>query len=332
MFDRIISGVKKHVGVLYMYQVIVNPSARSGFGRRNWNRIKKVLDSREIPYAVHFTQKSGDAAKYAKLLYEEFSERDELLNLIVLGGDGTLNEVVQGLPAFDNLALSCIPVGSSNDLARAIGISFVPEEAVDHLLTKPTTLYMDCGTVAFTDNSSKEQVSRRFLVSTGFGYDASICHEANASSLKKALNKFGMGKLVYLAICLKQLISTKSCAGKLYLNNSDEAITLSSLLLIAGMNNKYEGGGFKFAPDASNHDGLIDLCTVSGLSKTKILRILPTCMKGEHTKFNGITIHRASHYKVVTDVPLHIHTDGESIYTSSEIDVSCEKEIIRLVF
>ena len=119
-----------------MYHVIVNPNARSGRGRKNWEIIRNILETNNIEYEVFFSQKHGDATEHAKELYENNSS----LNLLVCGGDGTLNEVVQGLPSFDNVTISTIPIGSSNDLALALGISFNPAEAVWHLLNKPTIL------------------------------------------------------------------------------------------------------------------------------------------------------------------------------------------------
>lgn len=318
-----------------MYQVIVNPGARSGKGRRHWEEVKNVLDSRGHKYAVHFTNKAGDAADYAVTLYKEALAKNEVLKLIVLGGDGTMNEVMQGLPEFDNLELSCIPVGSSNDLARGIGISFNPKEAIEHILDSPVTFNMDLGIVHSNNSSANDNgvtiPDRRFLVSTGFGYDAAICEEANASGAKKLLNRIGLGKLVYLLICLKQLISVRDYSTTLILENGKE-IKLDRLLLIAGMNNMYEGGGFKFAPAARNDDGKIDLCVVSGLSRSKVLQILPQAMKGNHYKFDGVDAYQSSIYTVKSQTPLWVHTDGEALYQADCITVECIKNAIKMIY
>ena len=317
-----------------MYQIIVNPGARSGRGKKNWGKIKSVLDSKEIPYAVHFTGKAGDAAMYARTLYEEARKMNEILKLIVLGGDGTMNEVVQGLPAFDNLELSCIPVGSSNDLARAMGISFVPEEAINHILSTPETLDMDLGEIHCVLSSGEEakSVDKRFIVSTGFGYDAAICAEANASTAKKILNKIGMGKLIYLIICLKQLASVSNYEAEIKLESQQEPIRLENMLFVGGMNNRFEGGGFMFAPKAQNNDGKIDLCVVNGIPKTRVPKILPYAMKGEHVKFDGVNIYRESSYSISSTKPLWVHTDGEADTMANLIEVSCKKEVVKMVF
>lgn len=317
-----------------MYQIIVNPGARSGRGKKNWEKIKSVLDSKEIPYAVHFTGKAGDAAMYARTLYEEACKMNELLKLIVLGGDGTMNEVVQGLPAFDNLELSCIPVGSSNDLARAMGISFVPEEAINHILSTPETLNMDLGEIhcELSSDGENKTVDKRFIVSTGFGYDAAICAEANASTAKKILNKIGMGKLIYLIICLKQLASVSNYEVEIKLESQKEPVHLENMLFVGGMNNRFEGGGFMFAPEAQNNDGKIDLCVVNGIPKTRVPKILPYAMKGEHLQFDGVNIYRETSYSIRSNKPLWVHTDGEADTMADYIEVSCQKEVVKMVF
>lgn len=315
-----------------MYHIIVNPNARSGRGRKNWETIRHILDDQNVEYDVHFSEKRGDTVQYTRELYERYSP----LNLIVLGGDGTLNEVIQGISSFENVTISTIPIGSSNDLALALGISFNPEEAILHLLNKPTVLYMDLGTVHYENSLTREGSmvipDRRFLVSTGVGYDAAVCQEALASGIKNLLNRLRLGKLSYLLICLKQLLAFKYSECELTFEDRDETIKIDKLVFMGGMNNKYEGGGFMFAPEASNHDGLLDLCVVSDLSKTAILRLLPTALHGEHLGHDGINLYRTNSYTVRTSSPVWVHTDGEVDTKADVISVSCEKELIKIVY
>ena len=319
-----------------MYQVIVNPSARSGRGRRNWERVKTILDGCGVDYDVHFTSKHGDAANYAKELYEACQATNTRLHLMILGGDGTLNEVIQGLPSFENVCISCIPVGSSNDLARAIGISFTPEEAVLHILNQPTTLFMDVGVVHLENSLVREGnmtiPDRRFLVSSGVGYDASICHEALESNIKNFLNKLGLGKLSYLAICLKQLIAMKPVTAELSLDDDDTIIPIEKLIFIAAMNNLYEGGGFMFAPEANNHDGIMDIVFAANISKPRLLKILPTALKGEQFKYEGTHQYKAYKCSIRTSRPLWIHTDGEVETKADFIEYQTLKEAIRIIY
>lgn len=319
-----------------MYHIVVNPFSRSGRGKRNWEKVKRILDEQSVDYEVHFTKKNGDAASLVRELYEKVTADGTKLELIILGGDGTNNEVIQGIPSFNNVTVSIIPSGSSNDLARALGISFVPEEAVMHLLTKPTTLFMDLGTIHMENTLVREGnmtiPDRRFLVSAGFGYDAAICHEANMSAIKSLLNQLQLGSLSYLAICLKQLISMKPVVAELTLDDNDSSITIGKLVLVAGMNNKFEGGGFNFGPDSSNHDGLIDLFVVSDVPKAKILSLLPIALRGEKVVSPGVEYYKAYQYSVRTSEPIWVHTDGEADVKADFIEVMCNKEVLRIIY
>lgn len=318
-----------------MYQIIVNPSARSGRGRKNWERVKNILDAQKVDYEVHFTQKHGDSSDFANSLYEKYTENGQVLELIVMGGDGTLNEVIQGLPSFENVSLSCIPIGSSNDLARALNISPIPEEAITHLLNKPTTLYMDLGTVKLENSLVREGnmtiPSRRFLVSCGIGYDASICNEALKSSVKNFFNRLGLGKLSYYAICLKQLIFMKTSSIELFLNE-DDPVRYDKVTFAVAMNNLYEGGGFQFAPEANNHDGLLSIMVCSNVSKFKILTLLPTALTGDHLQFKGIYTCNARKFAIRSSKPLWVHTDGEVETKADYIECECDKEAVRIVY
>jgi len=318
-----------------MYQIIVNPGARSGSGKRTWERIQQILDKKKIPYDVHITTSRQDASEYSCALYNEYLEKKEPLHLVVLGGDGTMNAIIQGLPSLDNVALSTIPVGSSNDLARALGISFTPDEAIEHLTSKPTTLYMDYGMVHMENTLAPEAPGipdKPFLVSSGLGYDAAVCVGANTSGFKRMLNKVGLGKLTYLFVSIKKIFSTTYCDADLYLDDSETPIHIERMLFVAAMNNKYEGGGFMFAPDASNYDGILNLCSVSGMSRFRVLLTLPHGLKGDHFRFEGVNEYKAHSYTLKTAEPLYIHTDGETFNKVDLIRVSCHKESVRIIY
>ena len=175
------------------YHIIVNPASRSGKGLRIWKeQVEPVLLKENVSYQYYFSEKSGDIAK---LTSEILSARtDTPVNLILLGGDGTVNEALQGIPGpswtSSHVTLGYIPTGSSNDLARDIGIPTSPEAALDLILHTGKALPMDLGTVAFPDGGK-----RFFIVSTGIGYDAAVCEEILRSKLKKVMNRIGLGKL-----------------------------------------------------------------------------------------------------------------------------------------
>lgn len=315
-----------------MYHFIVNPASRSGQGEKYWHKIETYLKEHNIAYQSHISTHCGHVAELMQALTKNLTESDRKIFIIILGGDGTVNEALQGIINFDKIALGYIPTGSSNDLARDLGITKDPITALEHILQNPTVHAMDMGIVEYIDTMSNDSAiqTRRFAVSCSIGYDAAICEEVMRSRLKQILNRIGLGKLVYLMIALKQLIRTRSIDAKLIFPDHTE-IFIRNLLFLAGMNHRYEGGGFMFSPTANDHDGIIDICCASNATKLKVLRVLPTAYKGNHLRFPELSDYHLHSYEVQTDDPMWIHVDGEPLAKTKYIKVSSEKEILNFV-
>ncbi len=307
-----------------MYHVIVNPAARSGKGLKIWKeQIEPALSGSGIPFQSHFSQKAGDVRRLTEAILSSATEHP--VHLIVLGGDGTMNEVVDSIPDPTRVIIGYIPTGSSNDLARDLGLPKDPIRALDCILYSGKPALTDLGTVTYEDGSP-----RRFCVSCGIGYDAAICEEALHSGMKKTLNKIGLGKLIYLGVALKQLFATKPVSGTLTLDNG-ETVTVSKMFFTACMLHRFEGGGFMFAPAADATDGVLNMCVIGGLSKGLILAALPTAFRGKHYRFHGIDAYTARELTIDTAAPLWVHTDGEVVRKASRIRISCERQCIRMM-
>ena len=317
----------------FMYHFIVNPASRSGQGAKYWNTIESYLKEHQINYQAHISTHCGHVAKLMEELTKELSESDKPLSVIILGGDGTVNEALQGILCFDKMTLGYIPTGSSNDLARDLGITQDPIKALEHILYHPDIHNMDMGIIEYYQKNENGETkhSRRFSVSCSIGYDAAICEEVMHSRLKYVLNRIGLGKLVYLLIALKQLIRARSIDATLTLHDTNRVIPIRNLLFLAGMNHRFEGGGFMFSPAANDHDGILDICCASNATKLKVLRVLPTAYKGNHLRFPELSDYHISSYSVKTDSPMWIHVDGESLVMTDYITVSCEKEVLHFI-
>ncbi len=306
-----------------MYHVIVNPASRSGKGLRIWQeQIEPALKRENLPYDVHFSEEKGGVTRIAAELCRQ---EDKSRFLIILGGDGTMNEAVQALPPDGSVTLGYIPTGSSNDLARDLGIPRDPLAALDVILHTGKLRPMDLGLLVCA-----EQGEQRFCVSCGLGYDAAVCEEVQRSRLKAVFNRIGLGKLSYLGIALKQLFSTKAISGRLTLDK-DTSVDIGTMLFVAGMIHRFEGGGFMFCPKADDSDGLLDLCAVGDLPKLLVLFALPTAFRGKHYRFKGITPYRAGQFVLEADVPLWVHTDGEVGCRSQKITVSCLRHAVHII-
>lgn len=302
------------------YDFIVNPKARSGMGEMTWKMLEPELKKLRVSYRVHMTAKRKNAEKIAEMLTEDGREH----TLVVLGGDGTLNEVVNGIQHPDKITLGYIPIGSSNDFARGMGIPKDPLAALEAVLRPKKVIHMDIGVL------SDEIRSRRFLVSGGIGFDAAVCHEVCVSRWKVILNKLGLGKLSYAVVALDRLVKDRPVHLSLVLEDGSER-EFPKTYFAAFMNLPYEGGGFKFCPDASPEDGMLDVIVAHGLPVLKILFLLPLAFGGRHTGFKGVTILRCRKVRAEAAVPLALHTDGEPGFPRRAIEAGVLENGVRVI-
>lgn len=303
------------------YTFIVNPNSRSGLGRRIWSRrVEPVLRGQGIPYRAFFTKYRQHAAKISRKITED----REYHTIIVLGGDGTINEVVNGITDLTKTTLGYIPTGSSNDFARSLGLPTDPVRALCNILSPSCHRQVDIGILTYDGGR------QRFAVSSGIGFDAGICHEAMDSPLKPLLNQLRLGKLTYVGIALRQILTL--APGQITVTlDGERRIRFKKAYFAAAMNQPYEGGGFRFCPDADCRDGLLDVIVISGLSRLKILALLPTAYKGWHSRFRGVHLYTCRKMEIESVRPLPVHTDGEPVFLQTKVSMSLESEKLRMI-
>lgn len=303
-----------------MYDFIVNPHSRSGKGKKIWDEIEVLLKEEEVSYRVWFTKRAGHAATLAAGL----SGDGRAHTIVVLGGDGTLNEVANGLLWPERITLGYLPTGSSNDFARSMGIPTEPKAALACVLHPRRFQYVDLGVLSLGGRE------RKFCVSAGMGFDAVVCEEILTSSLKSVLNRFHLGKLTYTGIALKHIFHRRTEALRIRLDDG-KPLQFSEVLFAAAMNQPYEGGGFQFCPEAKGNDGKLDIIVVNKVSRLKILFALPIAMRGWHTHIRGVHIYtcRKASFHAGADMP--VHTDGEMCGWHRELTVSAAPKKLRFI-
>ncbi|MCR4904029.1 MAG: diacylglycerol kinase family lipid kinase [Butyrivibrio sp.] len=320
-----------------MYYCIINPSARSGRGGNIWGILENKFKEKNIPYKVVFTNGPGHAIKIANKLTQKESE--ELpIKIVVMGGDGTLNEVVSGIQDFDKVLLGYIPVGSSNDFVRDMNLPSNKEEIMDRILEGKELRRVDLGLLRYNHmtktlsrlHDADLNTTRHFDVSSGIGFDAAVCEEALASNTKNFLNKLHLGKLTYLSIAIRQIVSAKKIPCDIELDDG-QTLHLDHFLFVAAMIHPYEGGGFKFAPDAVHDDGYFNICIVGDLSVPKSFMALPFAYVGKHYNIKGIYHFKARRITIKTMLPMWVHTDGEVYMKSDSITMECLEKKLSLM-
>ena len=305
-----------------MYHIIVNKKSRSGRGEKLWPVIEGELERRRTEFRVYPTKYHGSARETAaRLTAKGVWNPDDVL--LAIGGDGTANEAVDGITSLSDVKFGYIPTGSGNDFARGAGIPSDPLQALEAVL-KGEEKEINIGTALL--GSQK----RRFLVSTGIGFDAGICHEALASKIKNTLNRLHLGKLTYVMIALRQLFYLEPFTLDAALENGEHR-SFENVLFAVTMNFPYEGGGFCFCPKADDQDGLLDLCVVNNVPRWKFPIIIPFALKGKHGGFKGVDQYRASRIEIRTSTPCWVQTDGEIPGKLDRIELTVEKQKIRFI-
>ncbi len=320
------------------YYFICNPASKSGRGIEIWNQVEKYLKDNKIDYDIAFSKNIGHITELVYKVSAAHANSSEPVNIILLGGDGTLDEAIQGIANFKKTNLGYIPTGSGNDFARALPYSDDPIDNLKKVLAVKEPKIMDLGKLEYINTTEDRTClvsgdlpsSHYFDVSCGIGFDAAICEGALRAKSKNFLNKLGLGKLTYGLLAVKLIFSGKRPNAILNLDGQGD-ICLKKLLFVVGMNTCYEGGGFKFAPDALPDDGKLDLCVVNDISPFKALSIIPGATKGKHVKCKKVSIYSARSFEVRSDVPLWVHTDGEVYTKATHIRVSVEPSKLRLL-
>ncbi len=324
-----------------MYYCIVNPSARSGKGKDIWNKLELRFLEKGIDYSARLTKGPGHASEIARNLTKDIqtmSPEEQPVKLVVLGGDGTLNEVVNGIQDFENTLLGYIPIGSSNDFARDLNYPKKLDALLDLIIEGAEVRRLDLGKLTYNSMSRETSrlhqeriaVTRIFDVSSGIGFDAAVCEQALSSGTKNFLNKIGLGKLTYGSIALRQLFGAEKVPCDIILDGK-ETLHLNRFIFIAAMIHHYEGGGFNFAPKADLTDGKFDLVYAGDMPAARMLYALPLSFFGNYYWIKGIGHHVVQKVTIKAEKPMWVHTDGEVSVKSDHITLECLQEKLRLM-
>ena len=304
-----------------MLYFVVNPHAKSKYGWRIWKKIEKELNKRQQPYRCYITKRPKEAIVYGKKLTVGQEQR----HIVILGGDGTLNEFLNGMTRAEGICLSYLPIGSGNDFARGMKISSDYKKELKKILDGGTRQMVDYG--IYTNGDGKKI---RFFISAGMGYDAEVCHKVELAPMKKLLNRCGLGKLSYLVIGVAYLLRAKTFSGQLVIDGK-EVLHGDGILFISVHNQPFEGGGLYFCPNADSGDGYLDVCAAKGLPKWKIPFIIPMAYAGKHVGKKGVYQFSGKKIEAVLEEKQYLHTDGEPRKQEKAVKMEISREKIAFL-
>ena len=271
--------------------LIVNPVAGGGRARRSFSwLLARLRDRPDVRLVV--TERAGQAELMAAGAAAAGHDR-----VVAIGGDGTIQEVVNGILAGSAQAsLGILPVGSGNDLARSLGIPRDRDAALAAALG-PAERLVD---LLHATNGDGRQ--RWFGSAGGIGFDAQV---AAAMSTRKGWQS---GQAGYLFTTLAEL---RRFTNRRVVLTLDDERSERSVLFVAIANGAYYGGGMHIAPGAAVDDGQFDLCIVGDVSRLTALRQLVNLYRGTHVRHPEVTLLRGTRLFIEADATTGVHLDGE---------------------
>ena len=310
-----------------MLHAVVNPAGASGRTFEDWKAAEVILRRRHAEYDVTFSTRTHSIEQ----IVSELTGTGENTDLLIMGGDGTMNGAVNGIRDFDKVRLGFLPCGSGNDLALSLGIPKDIPANIEKILEGKVRRELDIGVTTLFDIADKDgkPLQRRFNISSGLGFDAAICQEVETSLMKEKLNRIHLGKLVYIAVALNLIFTTEKTKARLI--TADHTVQDMNLLFAVAMNTRYEGGGFMFGPDAKPDDALLDICAADDLSQWDFFRIFPYAYSGSHVKFKGVSMRKTADCELITETAKWVHTDGEPIGMSAHVGWSLAEGRLQLL-
>lgn len=268
---------------------IVNPVAGKGKGSAYIETIKAIMAGR-TDYSIEITKEKGHATQIAR----DYTSKEDYI-VYAIGGDGTINEVVNGMVGSKS-TLAIIPAGSGNDFIRTIYPRYEQKTLIHKLLE---------GKVIPVDLMKINQ--KYFLNIASVGIDAEVAF--HAEGFKKM--KFIKGELAYIISIFTTLFTYKSHRLKVILDG-EEACN-HRVLLLAVANGRFYGGGIQIAPSAKINDAKVDICMVKELKLLKIFPLIPKLFKARHEESVDVEVYRAQQVEIESEDSFRVNIDGEIV-------------------
>jgi YegS/Rv2252/BmrU family lipid kinase len=283
------------------WQVILNPNAGGGKGLRDKDKIANLLKKANLKAEMLVSSYPGHSIEIARDIVSKGAT-----HILVAGGDGTLNEVVNGIFLSGSVSpigitIGMIPVGTGNDWIKTFGIPDHYQKAID-LIIKGKTVLQDVGQITI---SGKETSTRYFANIAGFGFDAMVAKEANSLKFKGI-----SGIRVYIQSLLSSFFSYKPCMTRITIDGEELNVNLFSASVGLG---KFNGGGMMQVPEANPLQGLFHVTLIRKIGVWGILTNFKGLYSGKFILDKRVSTHAGREIEISSSKPLPGEADGENL-------------------
>lgn len=287
---------------LQTWYVILNPHAGSGKGLKDKDKIIQIIRNSGLKFFLRISEYPGHAVELAKNLANEGA-----VNFIVAGGDGTLNEVVNGFfngrgSVPENIVIGMIPVGTGNDWIKTFGIPDNYEEAMK-IIMKGRKVTQDAGELTYYKDN--REIKRYFLNIAGIGFDGLVTSKANKLKAKGVT-----GFKVYARSLFSSYLHFK--AKKTLIEIDGQRIEKNLFSASIGLG-KYNGGGMMQVPEANPFKGIFHITLISKIGIAGILKNFRGLYDGTFVRDYRVSTYAGKEVFIKAPVPLPGEADGESL-------------------
>jgi diacylglycerol kinase (ATP) len=299
--------------------VVLNPASAGGRTHRNWPAIRAALGAAGVTFDLHRTTAGGEATHAVR-----HALAGGYRTIVVVGGDGTLNEAVNGFfdpsghPIGGDATISLLPSGTGGDFRRAAGIP--PRlDAAARLIASGSHRLIDAGRVDFADGE------RRFFINIAdCGMGGEVVARINRSTHKRGGVR---GSAMFLSTSLATLWGYRSRMARVEV---DGVLIERDVRSVVIANGRFFGGGMRVAPAAELDDGLFDVVIISETGRTRALTGIPSLYRGRHVTRREVDVRQARVVRVsCEDPPMLFDVEGEQVGTTPAT-LTCLPAAIRL--
>lgn len=285
---------------------IINPVSNRGATSKTWEAARQKLVNAGINFREQVTARPGEAIALTRQAI-----RNEVQSIIAVGGDGTLNEVVNGYlddagRALNPLAsIGILPSGTGSDFRRSVGLT-TGEDTIRAIVESRSRM-IDALRVEYQDRDGNS--ASRFAINVvSFGLGGEVVGIVN--SWRGSLPNWVGGRARFIAGAIRALGQFKSKRVKIVMDEAPE-IEIESNLIVAA-NGRFAGSGMMFAPHAELDDGLMDVILTDGVTRLDVIKELPRIFRGAHLKNPKVKEEKARSITILTTEPLAVDIDGEA--------------------
>lgn len=299
---------------------VINPKAGNGMAYKEvMPNLMVREDIKKLNHIIRITSGVNDAKHFSKTICEEREDENEILRFYACGGDGTLNEVINGVYGYKNIEVACIASGSGNDFVKNFAGDFTDINSIINGKPKIIDL-LECT----IDNGTIYGIN---LINMGLDCEAVKYMEEARNAKVKMLS--GMGLYIYGV--MRAFLKMKPLDIKI---NCNEFNYEGKTTLLAFGNGTTYGGGFIPTPLAKVDDGLIDICLLKQITRTEFISLIGEYKKGNHIKIERaqkiIDYHKTNEVSIEAKDKINISVDGELV-TSKYVKINIIKNAINFI-